>query len=317
MILKMTNLQDLLKPENLPKVRGSYRFNFPLAQSTWFGVGGNADVFFKPEDEADLAEFFKQKHEDIPYFVLGVCSNIIIRDGGFRGVIIKLGRNFAGIDVADDKIICGAAALDVNVARYAAENGHGGLEFLVGIPGTIGGAIAMNAGAYGREIKDVLTSATAIDESGNITELNLKDFAFEYRKNNLLKTTGKKYVFTKAVLKSELGNKAEIITKMENISSSREATQPIRSKTGGSTFKNPDAAEAGGKKAWQLVDEAGCRGLKIGGAQVSELHCNFLINTGNASAKDIETLGEEVRRRVKQTSGVDLHWEIKIIGEEI
>jgi UDP-N-acetylmuramate dehydrogenase len=298
----MQNYQQIL-----PQVRGEYRYNFPLAQSTWFGVGGAADVLFKPADVEDLAKFLKNKPAQIPHLVLGVCSNIIIRDGGYKGVVIKLGRAFAGVEVEGDVVKAGASALDVNVAQFAANNNIAGLEFLVGIPGVIGGALAMNAGAYGAEIKDVLLEATGIDEQGNIEVLKPEDFKFEYRKNSLPKN----YIFTSAKLQGRAGKAEDILAAMKQISESREASQPIRSKTGGSTFKNPD-----GMKAWELIDKAGCRGLKIGGAQVSEKHCNFLINTGNATAADIENLGEEVRAKVFKNSGVELKWEIKIVGEK-
>lgn len=294
---------------NLPKVRGEYRFSVPLEKSTWFGVGGNADVLYKPEDIEDLSYFIKNKPKNLELIVLGVCSNVIIRDKGFRGCVIKLGRNFSNIECGDnDKIIASASALDVNVARFAAENEIGGLEFLIGIPGTIGGALAMNAGAYGTEIKDVLISAKAIDEKGDIIELKNSDIGFGYRKNSLPKDV----IFVEAEFLGKKSSKENILAKMKNISESRETTQPIRTKTGGSTFKNPP----GNKKAWQLIDEAGLRGYKIGGAQVSEKHCNFLINTGNATATDIESLGEEIIKKVKEKFNITLEWEIKIIGEK-
>jgi UDP-N-acetylmuramate dehydrogenase len=293
--------------DDLPKVKGEYRFNSPLANSTWFRVGGNADVIFRPEDANDLATFIKNKPKDLKCLTLGVCSNIIIRDGGFRGCIIKLGRNFAGIKIANGNIITGSSALDTNVAKFAAENNISGLEFLIGVPGTIGGALAMNAGAYGTEVKDVLISAKAIDEKGNIIELKNPDFGFTYRKNSLPENL----IFVEATFQGKKGSKEEILAKMKNITDSREATQPVRTKTGGSTFKNP----AGDKKAWQLIDEAGLRGYKKGGAMVSDKHCNFLINTGNATAKDIEDLGDEVRAKVKEKFGIELEWEIKRIGE--
>jgi UDP-N-acetylmuramate dehydrogenase len=296
---------------NLPKVRGEYRFNSPLANTTWFGVGGNAEIIFRPADENDLADFIRNKPVELDYMVLGVCSNVIIRDGGYKGCIIKLGRAFNNISISEDKILCGAACLDVNVARFAAESGISNLEFLVGVPGSIGGAIAMNAGAYGAEIKDILISAKAIDEKGNLVELKNSDFGFSYRKNSL----NEKLIFTSAVLQGKIGDKNEILEKMNNISKAREETQPIRSKTGGSTFKNPDPEISAGKKAWQLIDEAGLRGYKLGGAQISEKHCNFLINTGSATAKDIEDLGELARKKVFEKSGIELHWEIKRIGE--
>jgi len=295
---------------NLPEVKGKIRFDYPLAKTTWFQVGGSADIFFKPKDIDDLSNFIKDKPKDLNYLTLGVCSNLIIRDNGYRGCIIKLGRNFAAIEIEGNKVIAGASALDMNVAKVAAEHNLSGLEFLVGVPGTIGGAIAMNAGAYGREVKDCLISAKALDNEGNILELANQDFKFEYRKNNLPKDL----IFVEAVFECKKDNKQEILDRMNKISESREKSQPIREKTGGSTFRNPEKSETE-KSAWQLINEAGCRGLQIGGARVSDKHCNFLINTGNATAKDLEDLGDEVRRRVRDKSGIDLHWEIKIIGE--
>lgn len=292
---------------DLPEVRGKYRFDYPLAKSTWFQVGGNADIMFKPEDTQDLAEFIKNKPKDLPFITLGVCSNIIIRDGGYRGCVIKLGRNFSNIEAKGNTVIAGASALDVNVAKYAEQQNLAGIEFLIGIPGTIGGAIAMNAGAYGKEIKDVLTSATAVDKDGNILNINKDEFKFDYRKNNI----EKELIYTSAKFECREGNAEEISKRMNEISASREESQPIRNKTGGSTFKNPD-----GLKAWELIDKAGCRGLRVGGAEVSKKHCNFLINTGNATASDLEELGEEVRKRVKETCGIELEWEIKRIGEK-
>lgn len=291
---------------SLPDIRGKYRENADLSKSTWFQVGGVAEVLFKPADEEDLAHFLKECPADVPVTVLGVCSNLLVRDGGIKGVVIRLGRAFCDIAVDGDCVNVGAGALDVNVAHVAADSGLQGLEFLVGIPGTMGGALAMNAGAYGSEIKDVLQEATAIDEEGKLNTLSLDDMGFAYRHCSVPKG----WIFTRAVLKAKRGTAEDIKNTMQEIVNQREDTQPIRSRTGGSTFKNPE-----GHKAWQLVDEAGCRGLKIGGAQVSQKHCNFLINTGSATAKDLEDLGEEVRKRVKAHSGVELHWEIKRIGE--
>ena len=293
---------------SLPEVRGEYRFNTPLAKATWFGVGGPADIIFRPADIDDLAHFLKNKPKDLEVLVLGVCSNVILRDGGFRGCIIRLGRSFVDIRCESENIIAGAGALDANVARFSAENSISGLEFLVGVPGTIGGALAMNAGAYGTEIKDILVSAKAIDEKGNLIELKNSDFGFTYRKNSLPSSL----IFVEATFKGAKGNKEESLLKMKNISDAREATQPVRTKTGGSTFKNP----AGDKKAWQLIDEAGFRGYKKGGAMVSDKHCNFLINTGDAKASDIEELGDEVKAKVKQLTGIELEWEIKRIGDK-
>ncbi len=291
----------------LPEIRGQYRFDSPLAANTWFGVGGPADVVFRPADVEDLSHFLKNKPKNMPVVTLGVCSNVIIRDGGFRGCVIRLGRGFTDIRCKGDKVVVGAGALDSNTARMAAEHGIGGLEFLVGVPGTIGGALAMNAGAYGTEIKDVLVSAKAVDGNGNIIELSNSDFGFSYRKNSLPDD----YIYVEAMLKGSIGEKEAILEKMKAISEARETTQPVRTRTGGSTFKNPE-----GSKAWQLVDEAGMRGYTIGGAQVSEKHCNFLINIGDATAADIEGLGEEVIAAVKEKSGIELHWEIKRIGEK-
>ncbi len=294
--------------KDLPEVRGEYRENYSLAKATWFGVGGNADILFRPADEKDLAHFLKNKSTEIKFECFGVFSNIIIKDEGYRGVIIRLGREFANFSVDGDNIISsGAAALDGNLARFAAENSISGLEFFIGVPGTVGGAITMNAGAYENETKDVLLSATAIDETGNIIEISNSEFGFKYRSHSL----NKKLIFTSAKFKGTPGDKTEILERMKAISEKREATQPVRTKTGGSTFKNPASSD---KKAWQLIDEAGCRGLKIGGAIVSEKHCNFLINEGTATSDDLINLGEEVRKRVFEKSSIRLEWEIKIIG---
>jgi len=296
--------------ENLPKIRGEYRFDYNIAKSCWFGVGGNIDVLFRPEDEEDLIFFLQNKPENLLYFVLGAASNVIVRDAGYRGVLIKLGRNFANISHNENIITAGASVLDVNIARYAAENNIAGLEFLIGIPGTIGGNIAMNAGCYGGEIKDILIEATAINKDGEKIIFKNADLNFLYRKANFEEGT----IFTSCKLKGESGLSADNIKrKLQEISSSREESQPTRTKTGGSTFKNPKNSD---KKAWQLIDEAGLRGHKIGGAMVSEKHCNFLINTGNATAKDIEDLGEYIIKKVYENSGVKLEWEIKRIGEK-
>lgn len=291
----------------LPEVRGQYRENFGLADVTWFRVGGAAEILFKPKDADDLQQFLKNKPQDIPHVVIGVGSNLLVRDGGVSGVVIRLGREFAMIEAKDGVVIAGAGALDVNVAEVAAQNGIGGLEFLVGVPGTIGGALAMNAGAYGSEIKDVLLWAEALDGQGNLHRLAPEDFKFKYRGNGI----SPEWIFVRAALKSAAKPVEEITARMKEIQTQREASQPVRTRTGGSTFANP----ADGK-AWQLIDEAGCRGLALGGAKVSEMHCNFLINTGTASAADLENLGEDVRARVKAKSGVDLKWEIRRIGKQ-
>lgn len=292
----------------LPEVKGQYRENADLAKVTWFQVGGKAEVLFKPSDEEDLAYFLSQKPSDVPVTIIGVGSNLLVRDGGIEGVVIRLGRHFAQVDINGENIVAGAGCLDVNVARFAMENSLAGLEFLVGIPGTVGGALAMNAGAYEKELKDVLVSAEAVDREGVLQNFTVDELRYSYRHSPLADGL----IFTKAIFKCSKGDAKEISAKMDKISNARETTQPVRTRTGGSTFKNPP-----GKKAWQLIDEAGCRGLKVGGAQVSEMHCNFLINTGNATASDLENLGEEVRRRVKEKSGVELEWEIKRIGKAL
>ena len=291
----------------LPKVRGRYRAHAALADTTWFRVGGAAEVLFRPEDEADLAAFISHVPKDIPITILGVCSNVIIRDGGIDGVVIRLGRGFTQLGVDGDVVTAGAANLDVNVAHFAADHAIAGLEFLVGIPGTIGGALAMNAGAYGREIKDVLVSARAISPTGEICTLTPQDLNYSYRSCGL----SEGWIFTQAVLRGGGGDIAAIRARMDEISKAREETQPVRSRTGGSTFKNPS-----GNKAWELIDASGCRGMMVGEAQVSEKHCNFLINTGSASAADLEELGETVRQKVKSHSGIELQWEIKRIGKK-
>lgn len=292
----------------LPQVRGKYRENYDLSKVNWFQVGGMAEVLFKPADTKDLSDFIKNKPKDVAVTVVGVGSNIIVRDGGIKGVVIKFGGEFAKVNVKDEVVEAGAAALDVNVAKHCQMEAVGGLEFLSGIPGTIGGAIAMNAGAYGRELKDVLVSAEAVDNEGNIHILSNDEMKFKYRGNGVPKN----WIFTKAIMRGAKENPEIILSRMNEINKKREETQPIRSRTGGSTFANP----SGEKKAWQLIDEAGCRGMKVGAAQVSEKHCNFLINTGNAKASDLEELGELVRKKVKEKSGIDLHWEIKILGEK-
>ena len=289
----------------LPQVRGSYRENFKLSNVTWFGVGGPADILFKPADIEDLKLFLKEKNPQIPCMVLGVGSNLLVRDGGIRGVVIRLGKGFTDITHNDNELIVGAGTLDVNVSQYCLENSLEGLEFLSGIPGVIGGALVMNAGAYGQEIADHLIKLEALDPKGNLVILNKEDCGFKYRSSSL----SEELIFTKAYLKVKPGNKAEIQEKIKNIQQQREESQPIRTKTSGSSFKNPP-----GHKAWQLIDQAGCRGLRLGDAIVSEKHCNFLINLNNANAADIENLGELVRKKVFENSGIMLEWEIKIVG---
>ncbi|AIL65978.1 UDP-N-acetylenolpyruvoylglucosamine reductase [Rickettsiales bacterium Ac37b] len=289
----------------LPEVRGIYRENFVLGKSTWFGVGGACDIFFKPEDIDDLKHFLKHKPQSIPITVLGLASNLLIRDGGIEGVVIKLGRNFANISIENSQLHVGAGALDYNVALFCREEGLAGLEFLIGIPGTIGGAIAMNAGAYGRDISMMLEKAEAVDVNGIEHTLSNKDIGFIYRGNSVPKN----WIFTKAIFKIIKGDKQEIASDMDNISKNRAETQPIRNKTSGSTFVNPLPL-----KAWELIDQAGCRNLRVGGAVVSDKHCNFIINDNNATALDIENLGNEVKQRVKNITNIDLEWEVKVIG---
>lgn len=294
--------------DNLPHVKGRLVKGAPLAKLSWFRTGGPVDLLFEPADEQDLITLLKKLPTQTPITVIGVGSNLLVRDGGVRGLVIRLGRGFANISIRGNVVKAGAGAMDVHVAKAAAKAGMAGLEFLVGVPGTIGGALRMNAGAYGREIKDVLKHAHAIDRYGHIHELTASDFKFSYRKSAI----GDDMIILGASFQASTGSTRDIEAKMAEISSSRAESQPLGTRTGGSTFKNPEGAYA-----WKLIDEAGCRGMRVGGAQVSEKHCNFLINDGTATAKDIETLGEEVRKRVLANSGISLEWEIKRIGEEV
>ncbi len=292
--------------KRLPAVRGRLEANAPLADLTWFRAGGAAEVLFSPADEEDLAEFLRNTPQDIPVYVIGVGSNLLVRDGGVPGVVIRLGRAFGEISQEPGhRVRAGTAALDVRVARFAQENSIDALTFLRGIPGTIGGALRMNAGAYGGETKDILIEARAVDRSGMLHVLTNADMKYSYRHCG----APENLVFTQALFQGRPGNPAEIAAAMDKITESREATQPIKSRTGGSTFKNPP-----GNKSWQLIDKAGMRGFAVGPARVSDLHCNFLINEGGATASQIEALGETVRARVKETSGIELDWEIKRIG---
>ncbi len=345
----MTNAA--FKPTDLPPVRGRITEHAPLGAVGWFKTGGTADVLFKPADREDLVQFLQNLPPEIPVQTFGVMSNCIIRDGGVRGITIRLGREFSGVELRDNhQIAARSLTLDGQVAKFAAENGVAGLEFYSGIPGTIGGALRMNAGCYGTETKDVLVVAEALDRAGVSHEFssghfeaqprNLPDdfekgpggvrslasarddsvrMEMSYRHNSLPQD----YIFMGAVFQGRAGDTAQIKAHMDEIKARREQSQPIRERTGGSTFANPDAADiekAGlpeGTKVWQLIDKAGCRGLQIGGAQMSEQHCNFMINTGGASAEDLENLGEEVRRRVAESCGITLRWEIKRIGERL
>lgn len=292
--------------KKLPQVRGRITANAALADLTWFRVGGPAEVLFSPADEDDLAAFLTGTPADVPIYVIGVGSNLLVRDGGVPGVVIRMGRAFMNMEVAgDNQIRAGTAALDVHVARFAADHGIDALTFLRGIPGTIGGALRMNGGAYGGETKDVLVEARGFDRKGDLKVFSNADMNYTYRHCG----APEDMIFTSALLQGRSGNKDEILAAMDKITASREATQPIKSKTGGSTFKNPP-----GNKSWQLIDKAGMRGFAIGPAKVSEQHCNFLINEGGANAAQIEELGETIRKRVMETSGIMLDWEIKRIG---
>ncbi len=292
--------------KSLPAIRGRYEANAPLADLTWFRVGGPAEVLYAPADEADLAAFMKGTPRSVPVYPIGVGSNMLIRDGGVPGVVIRLGRGFSDVAVEDGhRVRCGTAVPDVRVARFAADNGIDGLTFLRGIPGTIGGALRMNGGAYGGETKDALIEVRAVDREGNIRVLSNAEMKYSYRHSG----APEDLVFTQALFQGRPGVTADILAAMDKITASREATQPIKSRTGGSTFKNPPD-----NKSWQLIDKAGMRGFAVGSAKVSDLHCNFLINEGGATAAQIEELGETVRRKVKETSGIELDWEIKRIG---
>ncbi len=290
----------------MPDLRGRLLANESLAPLTWFRVGGPAQVLFTPADEDDLAYFLKHLPDDISIHVVGVGSNLIVRDGGVPGVVIRLSPRAFGETKTEGAIVsAGAAVLDKRVADVAAAANLSGLEFYFGIPGTIGGALRMNAGANGGETRDVLVEATGINRRGNKLIFANSDMKFAYRMSGV----DADVIFTSARFRGVEAAPEAIRARMAEVQSHRETAQPIREKTGGSTFKNPP-----GQSAWKLVDAAGCRGLRVGGAQVSEMHCNFLINTGNATGDDIEALGETVRARVKASSGIDLHWEIKRIG---
>ena len=291
--------------ERLPGVRGRLTAQAPLAGVSWFRVGGPAEVLFRPADREDLLDFLRAKPADVPITVFGVGSNLLVRDGGIPGVTLRLGRGFAEVKAEGTDLLCGAAALDVNVAKAAQSAGLAGLEFLCGVPGTIGGGVRMNAGAYGKEFEDVLVEAEFADPSGTLHCLIAGELGLSYRHADWPED----WICLGARLRGGPGERGEIGARMTEIQSQRAGTQPIRSRTGGSTFKNPPGA-----KAWQLIDQAGCRGLVRGDAMVSEQHCNFLINRGNATAADLEGLGEEVRRRVKAATGITLEWEIRRVG---
>ena len=289
-------------------VRGKLTPNAPLAPLVWFKSGGNAEWLFEPKDVADLQEFLRGLDPAVPVMALGLGSNLIVRDGGVPGVVVRLGKAFAKVaKTADLTLDCGAGASGILVSSTARDNGIAGLEFLRSIPGTVGGFVRMNGGAYGGEVKDILVDCDVVLRDGTLLTLPVEELHYTYRHSELPEGA----IVVGARFKGRPGKAEEIQAEMDRISASREASQPLRSKTGGSTFKNPP-----GHKAWELVDQAGCRGLTLGGAQVSEKHCNFLLNLGEASSADIENLGDEVRRRVKETSGVELEWEIQRVGNK-
>ncbi len=307
----------ILKADSLPIVRGRYTENAPLGAVGWFRTGGTAEVLFKPADRQDLMDFLAACPLSVPVTTLGVMSNTIVRDGGIPGVVIRLGRDFAEIDAEGSHFVrAGAAALDVNVANFAAQHGIAGLEFLCGVPGTIGGALRMNAGAYGGETKDILLQAELVDRSGVLHRMDARQLGMSYRHT----TVAADSIFVGALFEGKTGQSEQIEARMAEIRDRRGATQPIKSQTGGSTFANPtfeELAKAGlpqDMKSWQLVDSVGGRGLTVGGAQMSELHANFMINTGSATAQDLEDLGEEIRRRIFDKFGLEMRWEIKRLG---
>ena len=296
-------------PRALPAIRGRVQSGAPLGPTTWFRAGGPAEVLVRPADVEDLATLLAGLSDAVPVSVIGAASNLIVRDGGVPGVVVRLARGFSSIEVEPDGVVAGAAALDVTVSEHAAAAGLTGLEFLSGIPGTIGGGVAMNGGAYGGDMAAVLDWAELVTRSGELVRVPAAELGLAYRHSNLPAGS----VVVRARLGAAPGEPVAIAARMAEIRARRENTQPIRSRTGGSTFRNPPPDQSS-LAAWELIDAAGCRGLRRGAAQVSELHCNFLINTGGATASDLEGLGEEVRRRVLETSGVALEWEIRRIG---
>ncbi len=301
----MENYKELF--EQLTELKGKIRFNAPLAKLTWFNVGGSADVLFDPKDEADLQYFLRNCPEDIPLTIIGLGSNLLIRDGGIRGVVIRLRGKFSYLEHFGNIITAGAGTSDLRIARYAAKNQLKGFSFMAGIPGNLGGALRMNAGAFGSEVQDIFISARVIDRHGWIHEISFENMGFSYRHTEIPED----WIFLSAVMKSVgIDTTENLNMEINDIRDKREDTQPKGVLTGGSTFANPQ-----GHRAWELIDKAGLRGYKLGGAQVSEKHCNFLINMGAATAKDIEDLGEHIRAEVKKQWGVELRWEIRRIGE--
>ncbi|MBL42301.1 MAG: UDP-N-acetylenolpyruvoylglucosamine reductase [Rhodospirillaceae bacterium] len=302
------NSTSSLSKNLLPIIKGSYRHGYPLSKVAWFKVGGPAELMFIPKDKEDLINFLKNTIiNKFNLFVIGACSNLLIRDGGLDGVVIKLGKDFKSIKNKEDYIFVGAGALDIVVSKFAASRGIGGLEFLSGIPGTIGGSIFMNAGAYGKEISDILISIEAVDRSGNIHNIESKDIKFSYRSSKIKKNL----ILLSACLKGYKEDKLEIEKKIREIKKLRSETQPVRKKTGGSTFKNPEDSNY---KAWELIELSGCRGMEKGGAKISDLHCNFLVNSGTASAFELEELGNDIKNKVLYSTGVTLDWEIERVG---
>lgn len=296
--------------ERLPEIRGEYVENAPLAKYTWFRTGGPAEVLFKPADAEDLAAFMEGKPVDVPVTVIGVGSNLLIRDGGVPGVVVRLGRGFGCINVREGRVLASGGALDVSVAAAARDAGIAGLEFLSGIPGTIGGALRMNAGAYGRSMEDIVLYARVVDTEGNQRHMRADELGFSYRHVDIPED----WIVVGVVMEGTPDDRGAIALRMEEIRGRREETQPLRTKTGGSTFRNPNPIDTGGRKAWQLIDDIGFRGKTRGGAMISDKHCNFLINTGDATSEELEGLGEEVRRQVRSRTGVELEWEIRRIG---
>jgi UDP-N-acetylmuramate dehydrogenase len=295
----------LALPPILPEVRGALTRDASLADFIWFRTGGAAEWMFRPADTADLAAFLRDLPRDVPVLPVGVGSNLIVRDGGVPGVVVRLPKAFSSVRIEGNGVRAGGAAMGITVASAARDASLAGLEFLRGIPGTVGGAVRMNAGAYGRDASDILVETTVVLRDGTVETLPASALGYTYRHSALPEGA----VVVEALFEGTPGDKVAIGAEMDRIAAEREASQPLRSRTGGSTFKNPP-----GGKAWQLVDAAGCRGLRLGGAQVSEKHTNFLLNTGGATSADIEALGEEVRKRVKAQSGVELEWEIERVG---
>ena len=299
---------ESVEARTLPVPQGKLTPNAPLAPLVWFKSGGTAEWLFEPKDVADLQAFLRDLDPKVPVMALGLGSNLIVRDGGVAGVVVRLGKAFARVALSANLTLdCGAGASGILVSSTARDSGVAGLEFLRSIPGTVGGFVRMNGGAYGGEVKDILVDCDVLLRDGTLQTLSKTLLNYTYRHSSLPEGA----IVVAARFKGRAGDPAAIQAEMERIAASREASQPLRSKTGGSTFKNPD-----GHKAWQLVDQAGCRGLTVGGAQVSEKHCNFLLNLGEATSADIEALGEEVRRRVMDKSGIELEWEIQRVGEK-